>query len=319
MRPFSLSSHRASGSLGILALAGLAWLFQAAPAPGAATIVQGKVTDPTTESGVSGVEVTALRGDRSLGSVLTEDDGRFLVTFDVGTSDRVYVTLRLEHDGYEARTEQITVTGAQPVPPFVSVVLRPNALSGCSGGGAPGGVVGYFTGPAGAEDLSDKMAIALTYSLLTRIQRVHVPSDLQPSFGTCQGAKPRNPLDGPKFARFLEADVFVSGTVKQGAQGFDVAAYVSDRYDLYMPPLRALNVDVDLDDPGAADLDEETHAAVLVAIARRYEEEARFAECVDVTVAAEQILGGLTPVIEAERARCQQRLGNIGLLPGGGP
>ena len=116
------------------------------------------------------------------------------------------------------------------------------------------------------------------------------------------------------FAQALHADAFLSGYVKPVAQRYRVDAFVSDRFELHIPPFRGSNQDVDLDAPGSAELEPPTLAAILTALAAGYEESDQIAECVEVTVVAEQLVGDVTPATEQLRRRCQDRLPHRGLL-----
>ncbi len=111
----------------------------------------------------------------------------------------------------------------------------------------------------------------------------------------------------------------MSGDLRPAGEGYDVYAFVSDRFDLFVPPLEAVNEAVNLDNPGAAELDTQTLAAILVAVARSYQEDGHSEECVDITRAAEALHGAPTPEIETQRGRCQAGLGHRGLVRGGSP
>ena len=101
--------------------------------------------------------------------------------------------------------------------------------------------------------------------------------------------------------------------IERTSAGFDVHTLVSDRFALLVPPVRALKRDVELDDLGAAELDDETVGAILTAIARGYEERRRYTECVEVTVEAERLLGRPTDPLRATRERCQRESGLLDL------
>lgn len=125
------------------------------------------------------------------------------------------------------------------------------------------------------------------------------------------------------FAKALRANAFLSGDVNPDGDRFKVSTYVSDRFDLFVPPFRTVNEKVNLNDPGAAQLDPNTHAAILVSVATAYHEQLLYPECVEVSIAAEQLAGEHNSAIrDAARKRrevCQERLGNRGLLRGIGP
>ena len=73
--------------------------------------------------------------------------------------------------------------------------------------------------------------------------------------------------------------------------------------------------------PAAVALDADTYAYMLVALTHGYVENGRYAECVDICVAAEQLLRELLPeqapprIITERREFCQARTENARLLP----
>lgn len=284
----------------------------------AATIVVGQIVDQTTESGIGGVSIKVKSGGNTLGEAVTRQGGNFTVAFDIGSSMNVRnVTLLIEHEDFEEQSLLLTITAGRPDKPAYNVSLLPKALSGCQMQGEHGGVVGHF----GSEELAHNVTFALTYSLLTRIQTLNLAADFQPMFVACNEARPRSPLHWGNFAKALGADVFLSGNVKQKSDQnrYDVNIYVSDRFGLFIPPLHTLNQSVTLKEAAAAELEPETHAAILLAVANGYEQEREYAKCVEMTVAAEQLLQGPTPEIEKSRQKCQAKLANLGLVEGGTP
>ncbi len=277
------------------------------------TIVVGQIVDQTTRSGVGGADIKITRGGSTLGEAVTRQNGQFTVSFDIGSSmDVKNVTLLIEHEDFEKQSLFLTITAGRPDKTVYEVVLLPKALSGCQMQGEHGGVVGYF----GSEELAYNITFALTYSLLTRIQALNLAADFQPMFVACNEARPRSPLHWGNFAKALGADVFLSGNVeeKTDEKRYDVNIYVSDRFGLFIPPLHTLNRSVNLKEADAAKLAPETHAAILLAVASGFEQEGAYAKCVEMTVAAEQLLQGPTSEIQKSRQRCQAQLANIGLV-----
>ena len=307
----------------ITAAAAVWWLgreWLPIPVPGAETTVKGELTDRATGSVVVGATVEVVRGDKVLTSGNSDIEGRFNLPVEV-SPDLVAqnLTLAVRHDEYVDLSEVVVITKGRPDRSSYQLELLPKALTNCMISGELGVIVGYF-GPADSTpsvqfaDFSNRIAIALTYNLLPRIQQMHIPEDSQPAFQACGEAQPRSITTAGGFAEALGADAFVSGFVSQSGDRYRVDAYVGDPYGLFVPPLKTTNDDVDLDDPGAADFGPSTQAAILTALAAGYEEEGKPVECVDVTVAAEHVLGGLSPAIEATRRRCQGGLANVGLL-----
>jgi hypothetical protein len=94
---------------------------------------------------------------------------------------------------------------------------------------------------------------------------------------------------------------------------------IADRYGLLVPPARASSPDVDLDDPAAARLSGAAHVAILTALIAGYEKAGQTAECVEVSNAAERLVGTLPPTLAQARERCAQNLPNRALLRGNSP
>jgi hypothetical protein len=304
---------------------GLATLL-ATTVAGAQTVVRGQVLDAATTTGVAGASVAVRQGSGALAVGSTEADGGFVLAFEMGASrDARPVTLLVEHPGYVSGSRTLTITGGAPDSPFYRIDLLPSAIASCRLERPHLVVVGHFRSPATTQPVSDlslRIADALTYSLLTRLQQVHVPSDFQPIFLACDEVQLRTVSLAGSYARALQAHVFVSGDVQPDDDHFRVSTYVGDRYDLFTPPLRTVNRGVDLDDPGAAEVDAVTHAAILLAVAVGYQQAGKPAPCVDVTLAAEDVLGeinpGLLTAVRERRRQCQEQLPHRGLLVGGG-
>ncbi len=302
-----------------LLASGATLLLSAAPLAGQ-TIVAGKVSDPTSGAGVTGAALEVRLGGQVVGRGSSVQRGEFQIAVDVPATGVHQATVLIEHESFDSKSAPVVIQAGRPQPRFLQIEIVPRGLGACSAGGEHGGIVGHFGTPAGSSgDFPRKIANALTRNLLTRVQAEHVPEDFQPAFTACAEAKPRSFVHGGNFARLLAADVFVSGDLRPTTDGYDVYAYVSDRFDLFAPALETVNAAVKLDNPGAAELDASTLAAILVAVARSYQEDGHAAECVDVTRAAEALLGDLTPEIEAQRGRCQGGLDHRGLVRGGAP
>jgi hypothetical protein len=293
------------------------------PARGlAATIVSGRVTDRTSDNGIVGVEVRVERAGANVGSARTQADGSFLLTFEgaAGAGTQSY-TLHAAHADFAAVSRVFSVVAGRPDQAFYKLELLPRALTRCVQSRSPAVLVGAFTGPQGsdAKDLAWKLSQALTYSLLTQLQRHGIRPDLEPSFPACAEAELRDPDLASGCARALGADALVFGRVKQVSTRFEVTTFIGDSYDFYAPPAAFPNRRVDLEAPESAVFDPSTHAAILAVVAAGFERRSRFAECVEVTVAAEQLAGRMTPGLKALRDRCKQGTGTAALLRGGGP
>ncbi|WP_432698074.1 hypothetical protein ACQUQP_06955 [Marinobacterium sp. YM272] len=288
----------------------------------AETIVRGKLSDQVSERPMMGVQVSVLKGSQVLDTASSETDGRYQLVIDVGTSPSPQtLTLSAELDGYVTQTQDFTVTSGSTDSPAYDLELFPMALNACRITGGHGVIVGYFRAPpaANVSDLTYRISDALTYSLLTRLQQAHLDTSLQPEFWACNEAKLRSATLGQRYATVLGAVAFVTGDVNSADGTYDISTYVSDRFGIFRLPHRSVNQAVDLGDPGAAKLDPGTHGAILTAVAAAYENDGRYAEGVDVTVAAEQLMGFLTPELEAIRSRCQANIENRGLLRGDSP
>ena len=69
------------------------------------TIVAGRIVDQTTESGVGGTGIRVTSGGRTLGEAVTKNNGKFTVSFDIGSSrDVKNVTLLIEHEDFEKQS-----------------------------------------------------------------------------------------------------------------------------------------------------------------------------------------------------------------------
>lgn len=249
-----------------------------------------------------------------MGRTATDQEGKFQLTVDVPSTGSHLVELDLAHDSFDPQLVRVTIDEGRPNPLFSKIQLLPRGVGRCRPTDEHGGIVGHFGTPGGAgADFPRKIADALTRNLVTRVQREHLPEGYLPYFEACEEAKPRTYLHGGHFARALEADVFLSGDLRPTAEGYDVYAWVSDRYGVFQSPLPSQNLAVDLDNPLAAELEVQTLTSILVAVARSYQEAGHEEECVDMTRAAEYLLGELTPEIEERRQSCRDDLGHVGL------
>jgi hypothetical protein len=303
----------------LAALAALPLLASRAEA--ASTIVLGRVTDQASGSPVVGVEVRVTRDGAVLGTARTADEGRYQIAFDAGPPAPQNLTLIFDHGDYAGRSRLFGVAAGRPDQPAYDVELLPRSLAPCVQGEAHAVLVGRFTGEAGvdARDLSARVGQALTYSLLTELQRLRIRRELQPRFPACWEAELRAPDLAGRCARALQADALVFGRVVKAAGRFDVTTFIGDSSDVFQLPPAYVNRQVDLEAPEAATVDRRTHAAILTALAAGYARRAQHAECVEATVAAERLEGSASGALLDLRARCQGALPTNALRRGGNP
>jgi hypothetical protein len=282
------------------------------------TIVKGRVLDPTTESGITGAQLKLRRGATELALATTDVDGYFelVFPFEVVPEQRT-LALIVESERYSPDTTNVIVTAGRPDSDAYAIELTPVELARCRRSNPHVVMVGYFSSLGGGPDVSDLSRVLVTglsSNLLPELQKRHLPEDFQPIFDACPAARPSSPSYLDNFARALGADVFIFGDVLETGPAYRIRTYVGDRYSVFEPPRTVVNENVAVTDPAAAELDRETHAYMLVALANGYAKQERFAECVDVCVAAEQVLGDAASPIVAQREFCQERTGNSGLI-----
>ncbi len=255
----------------------------------------------------------------------SDTSGHFRFSFDLGSGPDAHA-LKLLGSGanFASGSRDVIVSSGSPDLPFYSLGLLPQDVAACLLDSPFLVIIGHFRSSSSDTpftDFSERIADALTYNLnydlLLPLQEVKILRDFQPVFYRCDEATPRTKQLAGTYARALKAHAFISGDVQHQQGQFRVSTYVGDAYDLFVPPLRTVNEGVDLSDPGAAKLDPNTHAAILLALAAGYEQSGRFAECVDVAVAADQLDPGISTLlrqtIQRQLASCQEKLPNRGL------
>jgi hypothetical protein len=292
------------------------------------TLLNGQVANAVTKVPIPGATVKLFHGNQELGAASSDARGNFMVSCTLPRSDQPQnLTLQLEHAEFEKASLTPQAVGGKFTQQSYALHLLPRGLIHCQPGKGRFVVVGHFQAPMGVtySELPQRIATALTYDLLTRLQKLHLQANLQPKFLACEEAKSRLPDQGKLFAQALHADVFICGNVIQAEKQFNIRTFVSDSHGLFEVPLSFINQNVDLNDPGAAELQPETHAAVLAAVAVGFEKEEKFAEGVQATLLAEKLLEvsqskqpDLAAEIDKIRGRCQARLPHQGLLAGGG-
>ena len=309
-------SSLARAALGLLPLV-------CGPAFAVTIVLAGTVSDSSTGAPVSGADVVLRKGGAELGSTVTAADGQFQLPFDIVAQPQAQnLKLFVRRDGFVAASQDVVVTSGAASRKSFALGLIPQSVSGCIRSSDHAVVVGYFrpaAGSAGDPDIAGRVADALNYDLLTRMQQALNQKSL-PSIVACGGARPQAVVDYSRFAKVLHADAFLVGSVNDAAlRKVKVDIVVVDRLDLLAAPLRVSSKDVNLDDPELARLDVAAHAAILTALVGGYEQARKFAECIDFTSAAARILGPLPSALESARQRCLQQVPNRGLLSGNAP
>ena len=304
----------------ILAAAGGYALWQSSQMLGVDYDIDGTATDRVTGVGIQGADVVVRVGDSILQRSLSDANGRFSFTFRVRRSAGV-AELVVGHQNYVPASRPLKFSADAIAPWNHAVDLLPRGIADCRIKDATGIVVGHFLPPVAgrdlaAGDLAQRITTTLTYDLLSRIQPLNLPPETLPHFVACGEASPRSPEVAAGYARALDADVFLSGNVEVASSGYDVRTLVADRFKLFEPPFPSITRNVQLGDPAAAHFDASTHAAILTAIARGYEDRKRYATCVEITVAAEGMLGRSTGELTQTRSRCQRAAGLLSLVEG---
>jgi hypothetical protein len=303
-----------------------ALLLLCATAVMAETIVKGQVLDVATDSPVIGAELE-LRRDADLVAVGdTDHNGRFQLSFSFElTPMQRSLSLRAKRAGYATGTAKVIITAGRPDQDAYTVEMLPEDLARCVRGVPYLVTVGrFFDPPSGGNvvQLSGYLARALSLKLAPELQKKHLPEQLQLTIVECTGASPPHSLAHLKnYARALGAQVFIAGDVIQTGPTYKVRTYFGDSYGVFSPNTSVVNEDVDIHDPAAVALDADTYAYILVALTHAYVQNGNYAECVDICVAAEQLLRELMPgqtpsqIITKQRAFCQARTANARLLP----
>lgn len=300
-------------------------LLLGATAAMAETIVKGRVLDPSTDSPVIGAELELWHAARLLTAGDTDENGRFALAFPFkSTPEQNTLRLRVKKAGYATGTASVIVTAGRTDQNAYTVQMLPEELARCVRGVPYLVTVGrFFDPPSGANvgQLSGYLARALSLKLAPELQKKHLPGDLQLTFVECTSASPHSLTHLANYARALGAQVFIAGDVIETGARYRVRTYFGDRYGVFDANTSVVNENVDIQDPAAVALDASTYAYMLVALTHGYVEKKRYAECVDICVAAEQLLRELMPgqapppVITEQRKFCQTRTANAGLLP----
>jgi len=286
------------------------------------TNISGVVTDSITGKPVAGARVTLASGQTPLGASTSEADGIFqlFVNLPVKPAPQTY-TLEVSQPGYGAQARNVVVTSGRADQLSYKVSLPRNEAMGCAPEAGRTVVIGHVRAPASATHdlaLSERVRAVLEYDLLTEIQKTHLPSAQQPSVLACPNALPRTLKEHSDWARALKTDAFVVGAAEPVSSKFKVDMQVTARYaDAASLPTLVSTPAMNLDLPSSADLGRAALEPIMIALTRAYLNEARYAECVEFSMAAEHALGKVPVLIELRKS-CQIKLPNRGLLTGGG-
>ncbi len=291
----------------------------------AAIVVVGSVVDAVTATPVSGAELSIANGGVLLGRGASDATGQFRLVFELANRPEAQnLKLAVRRANYIETTDDVTVTSGRTDRGSYRIVLLPVAVADCRRLRDHTVVVGYFRPPSGAPaglELAARIKDTLDYDLLTRFQQLRIRPDSQPLVIACEKVKPQALADYASYAKALQADAFLSGYVAPtgvaGSQKVKVEMSIGDRFGLLVPLAHASTPNVDLDDPAAARLHADAHAAIFTALIAGYEKTGQATECVEATIAAERAIGALPATLADARKRCQKRLPNSGLLPGG--
>ncbi len=291
----------------------------------AETIVQGRVVDVSTGSPMIGAGLELISGAEVLAVGDTDLEGRFTLQFPFPpVPEQRTLLLRAKKPDYATGPVQVIITSGRPDRDAYRVEMIPEDLAICARGTPYLVTVGrFFDPPAGGNvaPLSGHLARALSLKLAPELQKKHLPQDLQLTFVECTSASPHSLAHLANYAKAVGAQVFIAGDVIESGARFTVRTYFGDRYGVFPSTASVVNENVDIRDPGAVVFDADTYAYMLVALTHGYVEKGHYAECVDICVAAEQLVRELLPgqappqILISQREFCQARTANAGLLP----
>lgn len=285
------------------------------------TNISGVVTDSITGKPVAGARVTLTSGQTALSVGTSEADGvfRLFVNLPVKPTPQAY-TLEVSQPGYGAQVRNVVVTSGQADQLSYKLSLPRNEALGCIPDPGRTVVIGHVRAPASATHdlaLSERVRAVLEHDLLTEVQKTHLPPAQQPSVLACPNALPRTLKEHSDWARALKTDAFVVGAAEPVSSKFKVDMQVTARYaDAASLPTMVSTPAMNLDLPSSADLGRAALEPIMIALTRAYLNEARYAECVEFSMAAEHVLGKVPVLIELRKS-CQVKLPNRGLLTGG--
>jgi len=181
----------------------------------AETIVAGTARDVTTDAPVTGARVTILRGGEILGSAVTGAGGVFQLPFAIAVRPEAQnLKLFVSFDEYVDASQDVTIISGRPNAASYRFDLVPRSVADCIRSRDHMVVVGYFrpsTSGSVDPDLAARIADALSYDLLVRMQQGRLVGDALPIVVACGKARPRAIGDYTNFAKVLHADAFLGG------------------------------------------------------------------------------------------------------------
>lgn len=256
-------------------------------------VLAGQVRSAATDQPIVGAALTASFRDETW-QIASDLDGFFSLSLDLPGEQRLHIVrLMVEHEDFAAASSEIEFVDRVPEETPPRLRLFPKDLVDCRLSEANLVIVGHFRSPIEQtiDDLPDRLAEALQFDLLTHMQQNDLPLRLQPVFASCGGARPRLPAHAKMLAQALRAHAFVHGSVQLDSDDFTVSALVSDAYALSSQPIVTQNEAVDLANPSSAQLNPETYAAVLLAVAAGVAEQSDCPGALRVLSAAESMAG----------------------------
>lgn len=307
----------------IVLIAGSLWYWYANRDTGS-VVVEGQITDQTTGEGIPGMEVVLHRDSNELPVKTTTDvNGRFKLPVDKEqiNPDSMLSLMVSKPGTYDRSDNPLAFTENKEIEKPLDLQLLPKNLTDCKDSRKHVVMVGNFGVPAAAaselDARHDNLARGLRRNLLPELQMKHLPTGIQPRFKPCPAAKPTDTGRVEKFALALGAEVFLYGDVVSAESGYNVSAYIGDRFGVFSRIPQSVSNNVNIDDPIRANLDDETRASIILVLAKGYEEAGQFADCVTVIGVAETLAASASADLRREigqqRSSCQGRTRNEGL------
>lgn len=290
--------------------------FFSSPKPRQAVSLRVQVIDSITSTAVADASAVVLRGSEEISRGTSNVGGQVHLTFDFDpTLTQTPVKLSVRHAAYVGE-EKILVLSDTLSDSNHRIELLPQVIAQCRRDSGSSVVIGHFRPamPSATMDISPQIADALNYGLLPSLQQMRIPMDKQPAIIACNKVNPSAIADHQKFAKGLHADAFMSGYAAPSGGKVKLEMIISDQFAQLVPPARASNDNLDLNDPAAVTLDDSVREPILVGLIAGYEHTGNSVECVQATFVAESILQHLPDRIADARKRCQERLPHKGLL-----
>jgi hypothetical protein len=283
------------------------------------TIAKGIVIDLATEAPIAGAKVTVRKDGTPIGDTLSDAEGRFQCSFNVGVAPEAQnLTLVAERTGYLAISRSAVVASGKLDSQSYRFELLPTPLASCRRNRSHAVIVGYFRPPISADaklELSGRIAEALNGSLLLPLQKRHMRVESQPFIIECPDAHPSASRDGTSYAKALGADIFLFGSAAPAGTKFRIEMSVADRFGVLVPPVRTSTRLIDLDYPIAARFDRDTYIAIFTGLLTGYLKSQKFADCVETGIVAQELLGDRPAAIKEAYGECYRSMRHQGLLP----